>query len=252
MTDLTHPPTTTGPNANGNPDTIQNDAPKIDPDQVDLYRLYRERIAQENNHIDNRMTWTLASQALLFALWIGLYGYVHPFARLYYIVDGAGGMVALVSVLAVLSAENEIDCMEERYRKLFPNAYRNRNIGVIDKVIIDSLETAECRYDVVPALTGSARNHLTGHLVSIVTAVVIALLWVTMAVFTHIESSATPKRFAIGDGSGTPKELTVVQNWCEAEHRKSYPLPRTMAVPRQGRLLLPTSPRGRCPRGRAN
>ncbi len=44
----------------------------VNENELQVHKLYRERIVQEDNLIDNRMIWMIASQAFLFALWAGL------------------------------------------------------------------------------------------------------------------------------------------------------------------------------------
>jgi hypothetical protein len=44
----------------------------IGEDQLQLYKLYRDRIVQEDNVINHRMTWMMVSEAFLLTGYLGL------------------------------------------------------------------------------------------------------------------------------------------------------------------------------------
>jgi hypothetical protein len=143
------------------PMTITNPSPEtpLGPEQEErllkIYALYRERISQEDNLINHRMSWLLWSQAIFFAFWVGLangkfaaigdaFG---PKGILWadLVIAGIGMTFAGSSRLSIKAAQEEIEYLKDI-------CYGRHS---------DLKDAAERRQ--IPSLVGHKDRHKYGH-----------------------------------------------------------------------------------------
>jgi hypothetical protein len=185
--------------------------PVIDPDELQIHRLYRERIVQEDNLINHRMMWTVLSQAFLLAIWGVLIQKIfqdHPvhFRFLAHIIAVIGFLFALGSKLAIRAAQDEIDELRQKYLCLYPTTIApvvhpawDWIIYIIDLRVlpfyrgnqsqfnIPRLEQAAgSRTDVLPGLTGSQHFHQLGHLAPKGMPFLLMLMWICLFFAVHL------------------------------------------------------------------
>jgi hypothetical protein len=186
------------------------DDPLIDKDELQIHRLYRERIVQEDTLINHRMMWMVLSQAFMLAIWGVLVQHIfrdHPvnFRILAKIIAALGFLFALGSKLAIRAAQDEIDEIRARYLCLYPttiapvvHAAWDWIIYIIDlrmlpfyrgnpsKFNLPPLERAAgARTDVLSGLTGSQHFHQLGHLMPKGMPFLLMLMWICLFFVVH-------------------------------------------------------------------
>jgi hypothetical protein len=178
----------------------------IDEDELQLYKLYRDRVVQEDNVINHRMTWMVLSQAFLTAFWAGMalkYFDTNP-SRVYFqpmsFLCGIGFLLALSSKLSIRAAQDEISALRDIYTSVFEyktNSFERslkRRMWVAFYYIIDlrfwpfngkpecptldkRVRKAGCAADIIPGLTGSNSFHYTGHLLPKLMPILLMTMW---------------------------------------------------------------------------
>jgi hypothetical protein len=191
----------------------------VNEDELQVHKLYRERIVQEDNLIDNRMIWMIASQAFLFALWAGVlqsvlqrYPVLLAFGTIPIpiigILFGAG------SLFSIKAAQDQIVVLRANYLLLFPRKKTSettadvvrrpwvRNLPArINEFIaylltLDPLwehkekDASEIRLqlltDPLPGLTGLKNFHAMGHIMPKYMGHAIILIWLFFLLLTGL------------------------------------------------------------------
>jgi hypothetical protein len=131
---------------------------------LEIYRLHRERVIQEDNLVNNRMTWMLYSQTILFALWGGIFaselqflGKGHPYdlmIALLKIFQATLGICAIIAAvgswITLTAAIEEI----ERIKILYAAA--KTKYGYLD----------DADQEIFGMITGSPIHHQWGHILT--------------------------------------------------------------------------------------
>jgi hypothetical protein len=181
----------------------------IDEDELQIHKLYRERIVQEDGLINHRMTWMILSQAFLLATFGAIAQKIfgqHP-EKLFTearIVCVAGVIFALGSKFAIRAAQDEIEGLRDRYLEMYPvpneqeviqrsegwfaNALDLRwrpRVRVYPQAFKLRKEGAQGEIDqkgaaLLPGLTGSRHFHSLGHLLPKAMPLALIILWCTL------------------------------------------------------------------------
>lgn len=180
----------------------------IDEDELQIYKMYRDRVVQEDGLINHRMTWMVLSQAFLTAFWAGMalkyfddhesaYGYFQPLVFLCFV----GFFLALSSKLSIRAAQDEISTLRDMYLDMFEFGASDfdKSLGrkiwnvlywIIDlrfwpfnnRSICPKVQKRErsmgCLVDVIPGLTGSNSFHYTGHLLPKTMPFLLMFMWI--------------------------------------------------------------------------
>ena len=170
----------------------------VDEDELQIHKLYRERIVQEDNIINHRMMWLVLTQAFL----LGIFGalaqkiYAQSPENLFTaarVVCATGIVLAVGSKFAIRAAQDEIDELREKYLKMYPSnqgdiiltRHAEFWINLIDMRLnkqtekYPHVETLKERGSVyLPDVTGSRNFHLFGHAMPKAVPGILILLWV--------------------------------------------------------------------------
>src|SRR6202035_173067 len=108
----------------------------IDEDELQIHKLYRERIVQEDNLINHRMTWMIISQAFLLATFGAFAQKIFgPSPENLYtetrIVCVIGMIFALGSKLSIRAAQDEIDGLRVKYLDMYPPEEKDKGLPFI-------------------------------------------------------------------------------------------------------------------------
>jgi hypothetical protein len=155
--------------------------PLIDEDELNIYRLYRERIVQEDTLINHRMMWMILSQAFIVGLWGAAFkaGDSNPvFAALGYLLDILGAIFAVSSAATLAAARGEIDELRRNYLLLYPN---DPALEEESKRLKKFIPRASVRRDILPGLTGSKHFHWQGHIVGKSMPWILVVVWLLLA-----------------------------------------------------------------------
>ncbi|HUO92721.1 MAG TPA: hypothetical protein VMU22_07360 [Rhizomicrobium sp.] len=159
------------------------------PGQVELYRLYRERIVHEDDVINHRMMWMLASSTIMFALWGILFAATSQatgVVRIPYLTLVGLVILLVISVCGLFSswgsrksiraAEAEIRDVRKEYLQI-PNGHRPG--GVLADIV------------------GGNRRHDRGHFVPRVMPGLFIFIWAALAAVSGalLLSSLEPRIF---------------------------------------------------------
>ena len=181
--------------------------PLIDPDELQIHRLYREHIVQEDNLINHRMMWMVLSQAFMLAIWGVLAQHVFRdppvnFRLLVHIIAIIGFLFALGSKLAIRAAQDEIDELRNKYLSFYPtdtpsvpHPIWDWIIWIIDlrfiykanltKFALIDLPRVAQRRDVLPGLTGSRHFHQLGHFIPKAMPFFLIIMWFCLFFAVH-------------------------------------------------------------------
>lgn len=134
----------------------------IDDDELQMHKLYRERIVQEDNLINHRMMWMVLSEAFLLVLWATVaqkqLGYQLSLLRaMMAFISIVGILISIGSWASISAAHGEIDELRSKYVDVFKNG-NNR----------------------LPGLTGSKHYHPIGHLVTKYFPAVLTVVWIIL------------------------------------------------------------------------
>jgi len=164
----------------------------IDRDELEIHRLYRERIVQEDNIINHRMMWMIVSQAFLLATFVALSQKVDLFAATR-VVCVTGIVLAFGSKFAIRAAQDEIDELRAKYIQMYPPGKEGKRLSrhvefwmnLVDLRL--SKQTEEYTHvfrlagsgsHYLPGLTGSRNFHIFGHIVPKTVPLMLMVLWV--------------------------------------------------------------------------
>jgi hypothetical protein len=171
----------------------------VDQDVLELHKLYRQRIVDEDAVLNNRMLWLIYSQTLLFTLWGVLFAYAKPFppaGRIVVMLFGIG--FAALSLVSILGAQKEIDSLEKAYLRLLPGAKSNRVDALTEVGLAGAVHRLRRMFGrrgrhrkadesspyPLPALTGEEIWHDLGHLTPTVTPILALVLWILLTLVT--------------------------------------------------------------------
>jgi hypothetical protein len=168
--------------------------PLIDPVELQIHKLYRERIVHEDNLINHRMMWMVLSQAFMFALWGLLFQRFHQGDLLkfgvnrgyLYVIGGVGMLFAFGSKLAIGAAQKEIDELRSNYLSFYPNPAAPRRRWFLwwhQQTPLDPqkiIPRKSSRQDILPGLTGSKHFHFLGHLTPKYMPIGLIVLWLVL------------------------------------------------------------------------
>jgi hypothetical protein len=130
----------------------------------EIYRLHRDRVIQEDNLINNRMTWMLYSQTILFALWGGVFaselqflGKGHQYDLMIALLKIFQAMLAICAIIAAVGSWVTLTAA----------------IGEIER-IKTLYEAAKAKYgytldpsrEIFGMVTGAAVHHRWGHILT--------------------------------------------------------------------------------------
>lgn len=160
--------------------------PLIDERELQIHKLYRERIVQEDNLINHRMMWMILSQAFLFALWgVAAKGADQKFdlSVFTYVIDVTGFFLAISSALSLAAARGEIDELRIKYLELYPII---KPPEAASKWSGKYITPNSGERNILPGLTGSKHFHPLGHGVDVLMPIWLACLWIVLA-FIQLE-----------------------------------------------------------------
>lgn len=144
-------------------------------DYLRVYQLFRERVVQEDNLNNHRMTWLIYSEAIVLGLWGTVVSQdmltkacnAGTFLRMYIVLCvlcSVGIILAGVSWIAIQAAKSEISYIrDEIYGKQY-------------KFIADDNR--------IPRLVGSQGRHPLGHLMTWGCPLLFIVMWVYFAFFS--------------------------------------------------------------------
>ena len=94
----------------------------IDPDELKIHQLYRERIVHEDNLINYRMMWMVLSEAFMLATWGGIEQRMAGAHDGYWrfavaVVSIVGVIISIGSFTSIEAAQNEINGLRYKYFK---------------------------------------------------------------------------------------------------------------------------------------
>lgn len=158
---------------------VSSDPPLIDADELQIHRLYRERIVQEDNLINHRMMWLILSQAFMFALWAVLSKEADfksfDTSVIRYALAAIGFVFATLGGASIAAARGEINRLEKNYLRLYPTSEEQ------SKTSGTSISHSSRRTDILPGVIGSGFFHLFGHGVDYSMPAGLACLWAVLA-----------------------------------------------------------------------
>ncbi|MBT9288123.1 RipA family octameric membrane protein [Prosthecodimorpha staleyi] len=136
-------------------------------DDFDIYKIYRQRVLDENEVIANRLNWLLVFHVILFALCgsaIQL-GKTFIFDRdfvfyILFLVSVFGLAISVMGLLAVKAAQDEIVDVIKAFKASFPQIDANVRI---------------------PKLTGSPKRHFHGVRTAKGVPILLAFIWISFA-----------------------------------------------------------------------
>jgi hypothetical protein len=152
-------------------------AGNIAPEYLEIYRLFRERVNQEDNLVNQRIGWVLWSNAIFFAFFAGTTtiisgkgdpAIVGPLAAAPIIVALVGVVCTIGLSLGISAALNEIEYLCERYNS-HPSVRNAMQDGR------------------VPNLVGHRNNHLLGKLIPWFVPISMGALWILLLMFHYLE-----------------------------------------------------------------
>jgi hypothetical protein len=158
-----------------NPDASIRNIPQ---EYLEIYRLFRERVAQEDNLVNQRIGWVLWSNAIFFAFFVGITtiisGKSDPsiVARLSVapIAIALAGIVCTIGLsLGIAAALNEIDYLYDIYFNRYPS---------IKHAVDDGL---------MPNLVGHRSNHIVGKIIPWCVPISMGLLWMVLLLFHYLD-----------------------------------------------------------------
>jgi hypothetical protein len=166
--------------------TSQELLPEEEARFLGIYGLYRERVSQEDNLINHRMSWMLWSQAILFAFWASTgngslslladAASKHEAAFLQLIIGVVGFFFAFGSRVSIKAAQDEIKYLADICFAKYPDL----------KKAMD--------HNVIPDLIGHKKGRLLSHIVPSGAPFLFMLMWVALVAFGiyHIYKSFKP------------------------------------------------------------
>ncbi len=178
----------------------------INEDELQIHKLYRERIIQEDNLINHRMMWMVLSQAFLLATFgaIAQKIFGHDPENLFTqarIVCVLGMVFALASKLSIRAAQDEIDGLRTKYLDMYPPKEEDKVLRQNVEFWSNALDlrfkkkkraypkAAKLRAEgpegdkeekgaaILPGLTGSRHFHYLGHLLPKAMPLALIVLW---------------------------------------------------------------------------
>jgi hypothetical protein len=164
--------------------SLTKEHPSLSKEQEDrllkIYTLYRERISQEDNLINHRMSWLLWSQAIFFAFWIGLAN--GTFEKISLMVSSkaiawALGIIAVIGGVLAESSRRAIGAAQAEIEYLVEVCHRRHT----------DLEQA-ARLEQIPSLVGHKRTHNVGHWVPKYSPFLFMVVWVVLIVFDLVQA----------------------------------------------------------------
>lgn len=133
-------------------------------DELEYYKLYRDRVVNEDTLIYHRLSWFLGSQTILFILWAavlkGPTSIQTPFHAVTVGFCIFGLVSCFVSTLGVWAALSEIAHLQVRYEKYNPSPHV-----------------------MLPPIVGNPDHHLLGKVPPYLLIVAVAVGWVSVWVF---------------------------------------------------------------------
>jgi hypothetical protein len=137
--------------------------------QLTIYRLYRERIVEEDNLIGHRMQSMLWSQAIMLALWASIGVTISRDTSIFYklapylacVIGILGILFAYCSKVSIKAGQDEIEFIKDRYAERFPDASGNY---------------------LIPELTGHRKAHQLGHVLPTWLPALFIVLWCVLIV----------------------------------------------------------------------
>jgi hypothetical protein len=230
----------------------------IDEDELQIHKLYRERIVQEDTLINHRMTWMVLSQAFLLATFGAvaqkLFG---PSPENLYteakIICVIGMVFALGSKLSIRAAQDEIDGLRTKYLDMYPP--QEKDIGLPYSVEFWSNavdlrfrkkagaypEAPKLRIEgdqgekdmtgaaILPGLTGSRHFHYLGHFLPKVMPLALIVLWIILFInvkhdIGHLLEKHWPTYVLAAAGVSLglwliPTIAKRLEHWCNRKQR---------------------------------